>query len=135
MKKNKKLIATIAAATMAITSLSMTSLSASATTNVRIPYMLGDVNGDYVVDGTDATLVLRALDVHGLERGYAVSLSYVQTNLSDWFPNAPCAVAADVDKDGYISYDDADKILRHYTLVISGKDDETDMGKLFLYEG
>ena len=135
MKKTKRLVAILSAATMALASLTAVFISASAATNARIPYMLGDVNNDYYVSALDATAVMSALHDHGLQRGMAVSVSYVQANLSDWFPNAACAVAADVDKDGYITYDDADKILDYYGSASTGGDEGTDIGKMFLYIG
>lgn len=135
MKKKKKLVAILSATTMALASLTVASFSASAATNARTPYpyMLGDVNNDYYVNAVDASNIMVALKNHGLQRGMAVSVSYVQANLSDWFPNAACAVAADVDKDGYISYDDADKILEYAASAGVGGSEETDIGKIFLY--
>lgn len=136
MKKKKKLVAILSATTMALASLTVASFSASAATNARIPYMLGDVNNDYYVNAVDASRIMVALKNHGLQRGMAVSVSYVQANLSDWFPNAACAVAADVDKDAYISYDDADKILEYAANVgANGGSGGTDIGKMFLYIG
>ncbi|MBD5143774.1 MAG: hypothetical protein HDT22_09255 [Ruminococcus sp.] len=135
MKKKKKLVAILSATTMALASLTVASFSASATTNAGIRYMLGDVNNDYYVNVVDASNIMVALKNHGLQRGMAVSVSYVQANLSDWFPNAACAVAADVDKDGYISYDDADKILEYAVNAGVGGGEETDIGKIFLYIG
>ena len=133
MKKKKKLVAILSATTMALASLTVVSFSASATTNGHIHYMLGDADNDYYVDALDATAVMSALHDHGFQRGMAVSVSYVQANLSDWFPNAACAVAADADKDGYITYEDADKILEYAASAGVGGSEETDIGKIFLY--
>ena len=135
MKKTKKLVAILSAATMALTSLTTVALSASAATNARIPYMLGDVNNDYYVNAIDASIVMSALHDHGLQRGMAVSVSYVQNNLSDWLPNAACAVASDANKDGYISYEDADQMMEYYANASTGGSGETDIGKMFLYIG
>ncbi|MDE6777262.1 MAG: hypothetical protein K2J25_04915 [Oscillospiraceae bacterium] len=135
MKKKKKLVAILSATTMTLASLTVASFSASAATNARIPYMLGDANNDYYVDAIDATAVMSALHSHGLQRGMAVSVSYVQANLSDWLPNAACAVAADVNKDNYISYEDADKMMEYYAAASTGGGSETDIGKMFLYIG
>ena len=135
MKKKKKLVAILSATTMALASLTVASFSASAATNARIPYMLGDVNNDYYVNAVDASNIMVALKNHGLQRGMAVSVSYVQANLSDWFPNAACAVAADVDKDGYITYEAADKILEYAASAGVGGSEGSDIGKMFLYIG
>lgn len=135
MKKTKKLVAILSAATMALTSLTAVALSASAATNARIPYMLGDANNDYYVNAIDASIVTSALHDHGLQRGMAVSVSYVQANLSDWFPEAACAIAVDANKDGYISYEDADEMMKYYANASTGGSGETDIGKMFLYIG
>ena len=136
MKKTKKLVAILSAATMALTSLTAVALSASAATNEqRIPYMLGDANNDYYVNAIDASIVMSTLHDHGLQRGMAVSVSYVQKNLSDWFPEAACAVAVDANKDGYISYEDADEMMEYYANASTGGSGETDIGKMFLYIG
>lgn len=129
--KKTKLMAAIAAATMAVISMAATSISASATT--RVPYMLGDVDNDYVIEVEDCIEVMSALSSHGFEDGMKVNVLFVQRNLSDWFPNAVCAASADVDKDGYISYEDARAILQHYANASACIDDGTDIGKLFLY--
>ena len=135
MKKKKKLVAILSAATMALTSLTAVALSASAATNARTPYMLGDANNDYYVNAIDASIVMSTLHDHGLQRGMAVSVSYVQKNLSDWFPKAACAVAVDANKDGYISYEDADEMMEYYANASTGGSGETDIGKMFLYIG
>lgn len=57
---------------------------------------------------------------HGLAEGSRVSVSYVQSNLSDWFPNAVCAKAYGADEDGYISYDDAMEALTYWTSINAG---------------
>lgn len=130
--KKTKLMAAIAAVTMAVTSMAVAMpLSASATTYTA--YMLGDVDGDFKISMYDAYTVLTALDNHGLAQGSRVSVSYVQSHLSDWFPNAVCAKAADADQDGYISYDDAQDILQCYSNNAAGLDGYKNIGNLYVY--
>lgn len=130
--KKTKLMAAIAAATMAAASMfAIPSFSASATT--RIVYMLGDVNNDYVVDTSDTYYILEAMGSHGLADGSRVSVTYVQDHLSDWFPNAACAKAADADEDGYISFDDARDVLTYCGRVGAGYDGYKNIGNLYFY--
>lgn len=130
--KKTKLMAAIAAATMAAASMAaIPSFSASATT--RIVYMLGDVNNDYVVDTNDAFYILNAMGNHGLAEGSRVNVTYVQDHLSDWFPNAACAKAADADEDGYITFDDAQDVLTYYASVSAGHDGYKNIGNLYFY--
>lgn len=68
-------------------------------------YTLGDVNGDNVIDGIDATLVLRE---------YTLIISGETGTFSE--NQKP---AADVNNDSVIDGIDATLILRYYTLVIS----------------
>lgn len=129
--KKTKLMAAVAAATMAATSLVSFPLSASATS--YLPYMLGDVTGDFKIGIDDASAVFSAMSEHGLAQGSRVSVSYVQSHLSDWFPNAVCATAADADQDGYISYEDGMDILQAYSNYAAELGYYKNIGNLYVY--
>ncbi len=86
MKKSKKFVA----ATMTVTSMAV-AMPTSASATEYIPYMLGDVSGECIVNSSDAARIMTALNEHGFERGNRVNVTYVQNHLSDWFPNAACA--------------------------------------------
>lgn len=129
--KKTKLTAAVAAVAMAITS--ATSIPFSASAETRVPYMLGDVNGDLYVDASDASWILSALDDHGFEEGNRVSVTFVQNHLSDWFPKAVCAKAADANEDGYISHEDASDVLTYYSCVSTGESGYKNIGNLYLY--
>lgn len=76
--------------------------------NAVLPtYLLGDVDNDGIVTGSDATLVLMAYTQlsSGKDHGFN------DTQFS----------AADVDKDGIITGSDATMILSYYTYISSGK--------------
>ena len=69
-------------------------------------YSLGDINGDGVIDGTDATLVLRA---------YGQLSSYGNCGM----PSLQ-RVAADVNSDGAIDGTDATIILKYFSYTLAG---------------
>lgn len=72
---------------------------------VQKDYILGDVNGDQVVDASDATLVLRE---------YTVLLSNGASTL-----NEIQKLAANADGSNNIDASDATLILRYYTISLS----------------
>lgn len=76
--------------------------------NDKITYSTGDVNGDGIVDGIDATLVLRA---------YTLIIAGQNCDFSD-----EQMVAADINGDSIVDGIDATHILRYYTLRLSGYD-------------
>lgn len=74
--------------------------------NDKIIYETGDVNGDEIVDGIDATLVLRA---------YTSLISTGECGFNDEQMNA-----ADINGDKIVDASDATHILRYYTMLLSG---------------
>lgn len=93
-------------------------------------YLVGDVNGSGVVDGIDATRVLRACELNGGD----VKIENINGNFTKEIPDLRSAYAADVNKDGFISKADADLILRYYTLIISNMSYDGNIGKVDIYE-
>lgn len=93
-------------------------------------YLVGDVDGDGVVDGIDATLALSASKHHG----GSIRIEELNGNYTDEIPDLRSAYAADVNKDGYISQADADLLLKYYTIIISGMSHDGNIGKVDIYE-
>lgn len=93
-------------------------------------YLVGDINGSGVVDGIDATRVLRACDLNGGD----IKIENINGNFTNEIPDLRSAYAADVNKDGFISQADADLLLKYYTIIISGKEYNGNIGKVDIYE-
>lgn len=72
-----------------------------------VDYMLGDVNFDADIDGTDAAMALRA---------YAEVMSYGNCSLT-----GIQRLAADVDRDGSVDGSDASLLLTYYAMKDSGQ--------------
>lgn len=75
-------------------------------TNKPASYSLGDINNDGIIDGTDATLILRA---------YGQLNSYGNCGIT-----AIQRLAADVNSDGVIDGTDATIVLKYFSYRISG---------------
>lgn len=93
-------------------------------------YLVGDINGNGVVDGIDATRVLRACDLNGGD----IKIENINGNFTNEIPDLRSAYAADVNKDGFISQADADLLLKYYTTIISGIEYNGNIGKIDIYE-
>ena len=93
-------------------------------------YLVGDINGNGVVDGIDATRVLRARDLNGGD----IKIENINGNFTNEIPDLRSAYAADVNKDGFISQADADLLLKYYTTIISGIEYNGNIGKIDIYE-
>ncbi len=72
---------------------------------LHLGLMLGDVNCDGIITGSDATTALRE---------YTLLSSNMEGNFDTY-----CNFAADVNRDGILNGSDATKILRYYTLLSS----------------
>ncbi|MCM1007394.1 MAG: dockerin type I domain-containing protein [Ruminococcus flavefaciens] len=93
-------------------------------------YIVGDVNNSLFVDGTDATLILRFINLNG----NSVPLSDINSYLNEVIHDLRSAYAADVNKDGYIDETDAQLTLRYYTEIISGSEYSGRIGTTDIYE-
>lgn len=92
-------------------------------------YLVGDVSGDGRADASDASRVLRQVKNYG-----TIKISDFNGNYNDAITDLRSAYAADVNKDGFISQEDADMILRYYTLMLSNKPYDGNIGKVDIYE-
>lgn len=90
-------------------------------------YLLGNVNGDSVVDGRDATKVLTVVMNDTTYPDHRLPIGYVQSNISTLFPDIPYSVIADtfitttydqygdpIINENYVSQEDAYDILSYY---------------------
>ncbi|MCM1008638.1 MAG: dockerin type I repeat-containing protein [Ruminococcus flavefaciens] len=93
-------------------------------------YLVGDVSGNGVVDGIDATRVLRACELSGGD----IKIKDINGNFTNEIPDLRSAYAADVNNDGFISQADADLLLRYYTIIISNMSYDGNIGKVDIYE-
>ena len=75
----------------------------------------GDINGDGMIDSSDASLVL-------------AEYAKIQTGEDETFTKEQ-NIAADVNKDGVIDSSDASKILSYYAMVSTGKEPSWDWYK------
>ncbi|GEM_PF-1831668 len=92
-------------------------------------YLVGDVDGDGRINASDTSHVLRQVQVYS-----EIKISDFNGNYNDAIADLRGAYAADVNKDGYITQADADLILRYYTLMMSGKPYDGEIGKIDIYE-
>ncbi len=87
-----------------------------------IEYMIGDATGNNGVDARDSTAILSAISDNG---GVPIAVADILDTYTTYMPNAKCAEAADVNKDGYISSVDSQLVLSYYA----------DMGAEIPYSG
>ncbi len=92
-------------------------------------YLVGDVDGNGIINPSDTSHVLRQIKYYGTKK-----ISDFNGDYNDAIEDLRGAYAADVNKDGYISQEDADMILRYYTLIMSDKPYDGDIGKIDIYE-
>ena len=106
------------------------------TDTVEIPQMyrveefvLGDIDNDDLVNSFDSSKVLNVVSNCGNLNVYNIRNSFL-----NYFPNSLSAAAADVNKDGYITTEDADAILNYYCNSSTGSSYNGGIGKKDLYE-
>ncbi len=91
-------------------------------TNAYRQYLIGDVNNDYYIDASDASLILYAESVRPAIFTHGLPVYVANANLSYYFvPNCICAEAADtyigepVNQNlGIINTNDANEIMKYY---------------------
>lgn len=126
MKKiTKTIAATISACAILSASLPVSTSAAEESIQPRGSYHLyGDVNNNGYIDSVDATLVLRANRIFSeLTGDSGLPLSYAVARPSIYFEGIenPVPKAADTNGDGIINEDDANDIMRYYSLASSDK--------------
>lgn len=92
-------------------------------------YLVGDVDGNGIINASDTSHVLRQIKYYGTKK-----ISDFNGDYNDAIEDLRGAYAADVNKDGYITQEDADLILRYYTLMMSDKPYDGEIGKIDIYE-
>lgn len=94
-------------------------------------YLIGDADGNGVIDATDATDVLTATANNMMHNVYSIRNTF--TNI---FPNAVCAASPDANEDGVINSADAFLILDAYATssVENNNMPICNVGKIAIYE-
>lgn len=95
----------------------------------RPKYIIGDANGDEIIDGTDATAILTAISIYQKSAHTDVlPVSIANTNKSTYFPAGlpKKAEAADSNEDGSISNYDANCVMNYYMASLTDNDYDFD---------
>ncbi len=91
-------------------------------------YKVGDVNSDGYVDAVDCSMVWSETK----DRSYCVD--DIKNTYQSIFPKAKCAAAPDANQDNWISYEDGDLILQYYADMATGNENNTNVGKIDIFE-
>lgn len=91
-------------------------------------YKVGDVNSDGYVDAVDCSMVWAAT------KNGAYDVDYIKNTYKSIFPKAKCAAAPDANQDGFISYADGDLMMQYYADMATGKENNTNVGKIDIFE-
>ncbi len=91
-------------------------------------YKVGDVNSDGYVDSVDAGLIWAAT------QNGAYYIPNIKNTYQSIFPKAKCAAVPDTNQDGHISYFDGDLIMQYYADMATGKENNTNVGKIDIFE-
>ena len=131
MKKiTKSIIAALSASSMLAASFPITANANEETIQPRGSYhVYGDINNDGIITGSDATLTWAASTTFERLTGDPnLPLEYAIARPEVYFSGleTPVPQAADVNGDGIINQDDANEILRYYTLLSSGNGNPPD---------
>jgi len=94
-------------------------------------YIIGDVNGNGIVNSADASSLLSGLDKSKQTELFVRSINH---SFKDWFPKATCASTPDANEDMMINKNDADDIMKYYAKISSGKDGYLNISKIDTYE-
>lgn len=94
-------------------------------------YVIGDANGNQYVSATDASAIFSAVADNG---NVALKVPAIETHFTSFFPDAKAPAAPDANCDGYISREDGDLVLDHYSSVSTGGDYVGRVGSKAFYE-
>ena len=94
-------------------------------------YMIGDLDGDYIVDATDASSLLYGLSIAGVGN---LRPKYIENTYHNYFPRALAPAAPDADKNGLINETDATAIMSYYGSVMTSDVYEGQIGSMDIYE-
>lgn len=92
-------------------------------------YIIGDANGDHIVDAVDASYVSI-----GLGNQVTISVAEIEDCYTDFFPYAEAPAAPDATQNGYINKADANEILNYYSAKATGSSYTGYAGKKNIYE-
>lgn len=92
-------------------------------------YIIGDADGDSVVNAMDASSVLMAID-----KNPNISVVSIGKTFRNMFDGAKSPAAPDADQSGYINQKDADDIMKYYSTVATGGSYKGNIGKKDVYE-
>lgn len=92
-------------------------------------YIIGDANGDGLVNALDSSTILTVTKKTPSLNVYSIRKTY-----KNYFPKAASPSAPDADRSGVINSTDADKILDYYSAIAVGKPYTGSIGKIDVYE-
>ena len=94
-------------------------------------YIVGDVDGDGIVNSFDSSTILRAISQHNVASFY---VSMINSNFRTWFPGAVCSASPDANEDYIINRSDADDIMEYFGKISSGGTGYLNIGSIEVYE-
>lgn len=92
-------------------------------------FVVGDADGDGIVDSFDASVLLNAL-----EKQSAFNVQAIRHTYKNYFPAALCAAAPDADKSGIINNTDVSRIMNYYSTIATGGTYTGTVGKVEVFE-
>ena len=92
-------------------------------------YLIGDADGNGIIDARDATKILTATTNLTIYNVYSIRNSYTSI-----FPDAACAAAPDGNEDGVIDSSDATVVMQAYMAMSVGNTPSSNVGQIAIYE-
>lgn len=92
-------------------------------------YIIGDANGDGIVDATDSSAISAGIADHPIFSVYNIRKTY-----NNYFPGAKASAAPDANQNGYIDSTDASLVLSYYADSAVGNDYDGVIGTIDVYE-
>ncbi len=92
-------------------------------------FIVGDANGDGIVDATDSSTILAGIENHPTYKVYNIRKTY-----HNYFIGAKAAAAPDANQNGYINQTDADLVLDYYVDKTVGNAYSGPIGTIDVYE-
>ncbi len=93
-------------------------------------FIYGDADDNTVVDGSDVTRIMAAINEYGND----IPLSSFTENTLTKLPTYTTAFASDVNNDGYIDSTDYTAVLQYYGLMLAGSPYTGNIGTVDIYE-
>ena len=92
-------------------------------------FVVGDADGDGIVNASDASKLLSALDIQS-----SFNVQSIRHTYKNYFPAALCAAAPDADKSGIINNTDVSRIMNYYSTIATGGTYTGTVGKVDVFE-